>query len=87
MLSTTPWTFQVSYVFPSPVLVPQVLSKCLAECVTGQLRLLILVAPCWIEALQLPTVLDMLADLPHQCPSIKDLIMDISVRQVLKGLQ
>ena len=32
-----PWKFQVSYVFPSPALVPLVLSKFLAEHVNGQL--------------------------------------------------
>ena len=41
-----PWTFQVSYMFP-PTLVPLVLSKFLAGHVKGQLRHLILVAPCW----------------------------------------
>ena len=41
-----PWTFQVSYMFPPPALVPLVLSKFLAEHVKGQLRCLILVVPC-----------------------------------------
>ena len=41
-----PWMFQVSYVFPPPTLFPLVLSRFLAEHVKGQLRLLILVAPC-----------------------------------------
>ena len=41
-----PWTFQVSYMFPPPALVPLVLSKFLAEHVSSQLRYLILVAPC-----------------------------------------
>ena len=50
-----PLMFQVSYVFPSPALVPLVLSKWLAEHVKGQLRLLILVAPCWMEALCNPS--------------------------------
>ena len=76
-----PWTFQVNYVFPPPALVPLVLSKFLAEHVTGQLRHLLLEAP-W-----LPTTLNMLADIPQQCPIIKDLIMDVLVSQVLKGLQ
>ena len=35
----------------------------------------------------LPTVLNMLADVPQQYPIIKDLIMDVSVGQVLRGLQ
>ena len=45
-----PWNFQVSYVFPPLALVPLVLSKFLAEHVNGQLRHLLLVAPCWMEA-------------------------------------
>ena len=81
-----PWTFQVSYVFPPLALVPLVLSKFLAEHVNGQLRHLILVAPCWMEVPWLPTILNMLADVPQQCPIIKDLIVDVSVGQVLKGL-
>ena len=74
--------------FPPAALVPLVLSKFLAEHVKGQLRQLILVAPCWMEAPWLPTVLNMLAvaDVPLQCPIIKDLIVDILVGQVLKGL-
>ena len=50
-----PWTFQVSYVFPALALDPLVLSKFLVEHVNGQLRHLILVAPCWMEAPWLPT--------------------------------
>ena len=82
-----PWTFQVSYVFHPPALVPLVLSKFLAEHVNGQFRHLILVASCWMKAPWLPTILNMLADIPQQCPTIKDLIMDASVGQALKGLQ
>ena len=81
-----PWTFQVSNVFPPPALVPLVLSKFLAVHVNGQLRHLILVVPCWVEAPWLPTVLNMLADVPQQCPIVKDLIMDVTVSQVIKGL-
>ena len=81
-----PWTFQVSYVFPPLAVVSLVLSKFLAEHVNGQLRHLILVAPCWMEAPWLPTVLNMLVDVPPQCPIVKDLIMDDSVGQLLKGL-
>ena len=33
-----------------------------------------------------PQVLNMLVDIPQQCHVIKDLIMDVSVSQVLKGL-
>ena len=82
-----PWNFEVSYVFPPLALVPLVLSKFLAEHVNSQLRHLLLVAPCWMEAPWLPTVLSMLADVPRQCPIVKDLIVDVSVGQVLKGLQ
>ena len=72
--------------FQPPALVPLVLSTFLAEHVTGQLRLLILVAPCWMEAPWLHTVLSMLADVPWNCPVVKDVFMDVSVGQVLKGL-
>ena len=82
-----PWKFQVSYVFPPPALVPLVLAKFLAEHVNGQLRHLLLVAPCWMEAPWLPTVLSMLADVPRQCSIVKDLVVDVSVGQALKGLQ
>ena len=82
-----PWKFQVSYMFPPPALVPLVLSKFLAEHVKGQLRHLIMVAPCWMEAPWLPTVLNMLADVPQQCPIVKDLAMDVSIGQTLKGLR
>ena len=81
-----PWNFQASYVFPLLVLVPLVLSKFLVEHINVQLRHLLLVAPCWMEAPWLPTVLNMLADVPRQCPIIKDLVMDVLVGQVLKGL-
>ena len=73
--------------FPPLALVPLVLSKFLVEHVSGQLRHLILVEPCWMEAPWLPTVLNMLADNPWQCPIVTDLVMDVSVGQVLKGLQ
>ena len=82
-----PWKVQVSYVFPPLALVPLVLSKFLAEHINGQLRHLLLVAPCWMEASWLPTVLNMLADVPQQCSLLKDVIMDVSVGQALKGLQ
>ena len=82
-----PWNFQVSYVFPPLALVPLVLAKFLAEHVNGQLSHLILVAPCWMEAPWLPTVLNMLVDIPWQYPIVKDLIMDVSVGQVCKGLR
>ena len=72
-----PWTFQVNYVFSPPGLVPLDLCKFLADHVKGQLRLLILVAPCWMEAPWLPTVLNTLTDVLQHCPIIKDLIMDV----------
>ena len=78
--------FQVSFVFPPPTLVHLVLSKFLEEHVKGQLRLLILVAPCWMEAPWFPTVLNMLADIPWYGPIVKDLIVDVSVGHVLKSL-
>ena len=72
-----PWKYWVSYAFPSPALVPLVLSNFMAEYVTGQFRLLILVVLCWMEAPWLPTILNMLADVPRHCPVVKDIIMDL----------
>ena len=48
---------------------------------------LIVVAPCWMEATCLPTVLKMLVDVPNQCPIVEDLTIDVWVSWVLKGLQ
>ena len=39
-----------------------------------------------MEAPRLLTVLNMLADIPHQCPIRKDLIVDVLVGHMLKGL-
>ena len=81
-----PWTFQVRYIFHPPALVPLVLFKFLAEHIEGQLRCLILVIPYSMEVLWPPTDFNMLAEIPQWCPIIKDLIFDVSVGQVLKGL-
>ena len=43
----------------------------LAKHVTGHFRLLIIVAPCWMEASCLPTVLSMLKDIPHWWPFVR----------------
>ena len=80
---------QVSYVVYSvspPALVPLVLSTFLAEHVTGQLILLILVAPYWMEFPCLSKALNMLKDIPCQCPIIRNLARDASVGWVLKAL-
>ena len=65
------WTNQVSYVFPFPALIPLLLSKVQADNAIGLFRLLILLAPCWMEVPWLLTVLGMLADVPHWCLIIK----------------
>ena len=80
-----PSTYQVRCI-PPPALVSLVLSTFLAELVMDLFRLLILVASCWMEAPWLPTVLNILEDIPRQCHIIKDLIWDILVDQMLKGL-
>ena len=54
----------MSYVFPPPTLVPLVLARFQAEHVTDLFRLLILVAPYWIEASWPPTVFIMLEGIP-----------------------
>ena len=43
-------------------------------------------ASCWVEDAWLPTVHNMLEDIPYQCPIIKDLVMAVSVGLVLRGL-
>ena len=82
-----PTAYQVSNVFPSPALVPLVLSKFLAEHFISQFRLLILMAPQWMKAPWLLTVFNMFADVPYQCPIAKNIIMDVSVGWVCKALQ
>ena len=81
-----PWIYKVNYIFSPPALVPLVLFIFPTEHVTGQSRLFILVSPCWVEAPWLLMVLNMLEDIPHLCPVIKDLIIEDLVGQVLKGL-
>ena len=58
----------------------------LAEDVTIQFRLLFVAAPCWMEVPWLATVLNMLEDVPHQCHIVKDLVTDISVGSMPKGV-
>ena len=71
--------------FPPPALVPLVQSKFLTEHVTGEFRLLILVAPCWMEVPWLPTVLNILQDIPRHCCVVKDLIIGCFVRLGAQG--
>ena len=71
--------------FP-PTWAPIVLSKLLAELLTGQFIILIIIVPCWMEAPWLPSPLNMLADAPCQCHTVKHLIRDVSVDQVLRSL-
>ena len=78
--------FKVSYVFPLPELSSSIPVKFLAEHVTGHHRVLILNIPCWMEAAWLLTVLNMLEGVPYCSLMVKDLIRDVSVDQVLKGL-
>ena len=72
------WTYQISYTFPN-ALGLLVLTKFLADHVTGHFRLLSIVAPWWMDAPCLPTILTMLEDIPDWCPFIKDLIKDVLV--------
>ena len=66
-----PQICQVSCIFHPPALVPLILSRFLVEHVPGWFRLLILVAPCFIEASWLPIVLNILEGFPHYGPIIK----------------
>ena len=81
-----PSTFQMSYLVPPPALVPLVLSMFLAKHVTSQFRILILVAPCWMEACSLSIVVNIPEDIPHHCLILMNLIIDVSANWVLKGL-
>ena len=73
------WMFQVTYIFPPPIVIPLFLSKILPEHATGQCRLSILSAPSCIGAYWLPRVLNILEDVPHWCPNLRDLIRDAFV--------
>ena len=55
--------------------------------VRGQFRVVIPSIPCLMKALWLSTVFNMLEDVAHCCPMVKDLIRDILVDWELKGLQ
>ena len=79
------YDIQASYVFLPPVLFPLVLSKILAENVIGQFRLFIKLAPPMVST-WCHTVLSMLVDIPHSCTVGQNLVMDLSVDQLLKGL-
>ena len=68
----------MSGVFPPSALFHLVLSRLLAEHVTGQFKLLILVVPCSMEGPWLPIALNILEDIHHKDPIIKNLVMDIS---------
>ena len=72
--------------FPPPALVSLVLPKSQAEHVTGSFRLLILVAPCLMEATWFPTVPNMLDDIPCWCAFTNNLAMYVSMDWALKGL-
>ena len=80
-----PWNFQLSYVSSSgsgPSCSVQVSSRtCQRSTETFDSGGSMLDGGSW-----LPTVLNMLADVPRWCPLVKDLIMDVSVDQALKGL-
>ena len=76
----------MSHVFPPSALVPLVMCTFLIEHVTGQLKLLILVAPCCTDDCCLPPVFNMLEDIPHYHPTITNLVMDVSMDRALNGL-
>ena len=71
--------FQPSLDISTKLCVSLVLSKFLAEHVTGQFRFLVVAVPPWMEGPWHPTVFNMLEDIFHWCPIITDFIMDVSV--------
>ena len=80
----------MSYVFPPPVLVPfssvQVSSRTYHRSIQMSSSSGTLLERDWIEATWLPTVLSLLVDIPHCCPIVQNLVMDVSVDWVLKVL-
>ena len=62
------------------------LSMFLAKHVLGQFRLPIVATPCWLEDPWLPVVLNMLEEIPHWFPILRDLFNDVLAGLVLKGL-
>ena len=69
--------------FPSFALVSLVMSNFMAEYVTGQIGLLILVAPWCVESPLLPTIVNMSEYISYQC---LDCVRDVLKGWVLKGL-
>ena len=74
--------YQVSFVFPSPALVALVFPRtCHRLMQTSNSCCTSLDWDPWLF-----TVLNILEYIPHQCPFIKDLVMEVLVDQVLKGM-
>ena len=81
-----PWNFQVSYVSSSgsgPSCSGQVSSRTCQQ----STQTFTFGGSMLDGSSLLPTVLGMLADVPRQCPIVKDLVVDVSVGQVLTGLR
>ena len=76
----------MSYIFPQPALVSLFVARFLVQHVKGQIRLLILITPCWMETSCPQTIFDMLEDVPHGCSIIENPIKDVMRGLVLKGL-
>ena len=81
-----PRAYQVSYVFPPPLLVSLVLAKFLADHVKDQFRLLFLVAVYSMEVTWLPTVLKNLEDIPFWWSIIQNVILAVLVDWELKDM-
>ena len=75
------WTYQVRCI--SPALVYLVVSKFLAEHVTGEFIIFIHITPCWMETPWPHTVLKMLEVIPLCVPIVRDLFRDASLHLTL----
>ena len=74
------------YVLPPPALVSLVCPSFWQNMSKVNSDFWTLGAPCRMEAPWLPTVLNILTDIHQCCPIIKDLIIDVLVGHVCKGL-
>ena len=81
--SNHPWSYQVSFVFPTVALISNSVHIS-AEHITGQSRLLMYSCTFWIEAVLLWTVINMFEDVLHWCPIVKDLIRDVQYTGYLR---
>ena len=80
------WLFQVSCVFSPLALAPVFLLRFLKEHMTGNLRLLSFVVPCWMVLLGFSLLSTCWNTVLITFPIVKDLVRNVPVSKVLKCL-